>query len=261
MLKRYLILTMSLLLTQTVFTQSNYDFEGNGSGSIEGWDHTCAAPTLVNEGSNSSNEWSMKVQGGNTQGCISSYVYAPISNVENVISISAMAMSLDGPAELSLGKLTIDNQIVLINTDTTSTTTWTELSIGGVDSLVLETGEKALIVLSAGMTAGPAPEEFALFDYVATSGLTNNSNIKNVLSITLSPNPAQDFLTVQLPEGISSPNIAVYNLLGKQVFCHSSIMETGVVSLTVSDLQEGIYLLQLMDDQRRRVTKKFIVAR
>ena len=245
-------------LFQFGFAQSNYDFEGVGTGSLDDWEMTCGGHELVNEGSAAGNEWSVKVKGGNTQGCIHSYVYTPIDYFEDAQTIYARARSIDGPAILILGKETVDNEIVELASAMTTSTEWTTLSIGALDTFELAPGETPLIMLSAGTTSGPSPEEYALFDYIDVVSLVNTSNAKEKITVKVYPNPTQEKLLVQIPKSISNPTINVFNVLGKQVCSPPFMRNTDIVSIDINNLPAGQYFVKVMDEERgRKVVKGF----
>jgi len=69
-------------------------------------------------------------------------------------------------------------------------------------------------------------------------------------SIKLYPNPVIDKLFIQ---GLSNPTkISVYNILGKLVFSKTTSSE-----INVSNLQNGIYILKIVDEQKN-IVRKFI---
>lgn len=74
--------------------------------------------------------------------------------------------------------------------------------------------------------------------------------------IQIYPNPASDYFKISNPENLES--IIVYNLLGRSV---KSFKDFDQKSYAISDLQDGVYLLQLNSkDQSKsktiRLTKK-----
>lgn len=262
MLKRYLLLTMSLFLTQINIAQINWDFEENGMGSTEGWNFICQEPTLENEGVNSTSEWSLQVESGNTQGCIFSHVYAVLDTIPDYVDqmvVSVSTRSLGGLSTLSFGKINTEGDLVLTHSDTVTSADWTGLEGSFIDDF--QPGEKPAIVLSAGNTVGPLPPEYVLFDNVEFLYLLDNANVVKDLSFALSPNPAQEFLQVQVPVDVFNPTVEVYNLLGRQVYCHPTTVVSGTISLAVGSLPEGSYILRMTDDKQRKSAKKFVVAR
>ena len=66
--------------------------------------------------------------------------------------------------------------------------------------------------------------------------------------IYLHPNPSSDFI-----QGLSNPTkISVYNILGKLVLSKTTSSE-----INVDNLQNGIYILKIVDEQKE-IVRKFI---
>ena len=73
---------------------------------------------------------------------------------------------------------------------------------------------------------------------------------QNQLDISIYPNPVIDKLFVQ---GLSNPTkISVYNILGKLVFSKTTSSE-----INVDNLQSGIYILKIVDNQKE-IVRRFI---
>lgn len=77
----------------------------------------------------------------------------------------------------------------------------------------------------------------------------------NVLSqVSVYPNPATDYITVQLPTGVELKSIAVYDVLGK-------LVSTEIVNnqINVSQFTRGVYLLTIQTSQgtvTRKISKR-----
>ncbi len=94
-----------------------------------------------------------------------------------------------------------------------------------------------------------------------TNGCTTNSNVfnynttsvKSITStqITVSPNPASNMLTVNVPENMAGKTMHVFNTLGKKI--DSEKLKAGVNHYNSSELEAGIYLLTI--DTYRGVLK------
>ena len=73
---------------------------------------------------------------------------------------------------------------------------------------------------------------------------------QNQLDISIYPNPVIDKLFIQ---GLSNPTkISVYNILGKLVLSKTTSSE-----INVDNLQNGIYILKIVDEQKE-IVRKFI---
>ena len=76
---------------------------------------------------------------------------------------------------------------------------------------------------------------------------------ENVLQITVYPNPAKDRVIV---EGIEAAEVGVYNSLGQLIK-----MMRGTNEINVSDMQEDVYLLRIIDSEGSLHTTRFTIKR
>lgn len=114
---------------------------------------------------------------------------------------------------------------------------WVDLtSLGDVDSLTFD--------LSSSDTIGGFgmnnPAYFAM-DNLTTSDETSIQPLSNKLNLTISPNPANNYLYIRAEMPV---NILVYNIQGQMM-----IQKERVASLNISGLPPGIYFLKAMDTQ------------
>lgn len=73
-------------------------------------------------------------------------------------------------------------------------------------------------------------------------------------NISMSPNPAHSFTTLESPENISIKAVSVYNNLGQMVFSESNI-ETNSYRLSTAMLNSGLYIIKINDS----LSKKLII--
>jgi|GEM_PF-1671044 len=83
--------------------------------------------------------------------------------------------------------------------------------------------------------------------------------VRSATPLSMYPNPAQDRLTVAHPAAPSAATVAVYSLTGRKVA--SAPAQTGSTSteLRLSDLAQGLYLVEYTDGQQRitgKITKQ-----
>lgn len=71
-------------------------------------------------------------------------------------------------------------------------------------------------------------------------------------NIALSPNPAKDFLTLNIPNGLDLKTVTIYNIIGKEI---NSIPYLGN-KINISNLTSGMYLLKL-NTSNSSITKRF----
>jgi choice-of-anchor B domain-containing protein len=75
-------------------------------------------------------------------------------------------------------------------------------------------------------------------------------------NLSVSPNPASDFVYVSLPEGVSQTRISIINTLGQTVNTQTLQGQNGQISL--KHLASGLYTLQA-DVAGKRMTRKVVV--
>jgi hypothetical protein len=82
-------------------------------------------------------------------------------------------------------------------------------------------------------------------------------------TIKISPNPARDWITLSMPDNISSGNIeiAIYNIFGQEILKTGVILQNRTASLNVSNLPSGFYLAVCKDLKRQVFKGKFVVVR
>jgi subtilisin family serine protease len=77
-------------------------------------------------------------------------------------------------------------------------------------------------------------------------------------NIRISPNPASDFIQVQLPENSSAASIQLFSLNGQELMRRKITSQHSVISL--SDFSNGVYML-MIETENTRQTKRIIVNR
>ena len=77
-----------------------------------------------------------------------------------------------------------------------------------------------------------------------------------VLEITLSPNPARDFVKVNLNSARKDAAVTLFDITGKKLQLIKA--EGRDVLIDLRGLESGIYFLQILDDETLH-SKKFIV--
>ncbi|WP_310557287.1 alpha-amylase family glycosyl hydrolase [Flavobacterium sp.] len=97
----------------------------------------------------------------------------------------------------------------------------------------------------------PAGEFRVYGNQLATTLATNDFELAK--SITLYPNPANDKFVLSN----SASNVEVYNLTGQLVKTFKGNFETSHVFL-IDDLNTGIYLVRINDDNKRQTTTKLV---
>jgi len=106
-----------------------------------------------------------------------------------------------------------------------------------------------------------------LFDDAAlcTGGLGPRGDVKKVwataypdIQVTLYPNPAGNAIQVQIPEGVSAGELRLNNAMGARVRTMPVPEGATIISLDLSGLPAGIYLLEATLDGRRLPALRFM---
>ncbi len=102
-----------------------------------------------------------------------------------------------------------------------------------------------------------AASDTAIQTYIVTKTTTSVSVVKSTGDVTMYPNPATTALNVVFDASADIKNIAVFNIIGKQVNMFRVGGNTSA-SLNVENLSAGIYFVRLMNSNGEVVaTRKF----
>ncbi len=75
--------------------------------------------------------------------------------------------------------------------------------------------------------------------------LTSSINSTKIEPIKVYPNPCNNFINLDLPEGIF--NIYIYNSLGQKVIENKNLVNT--LNIDVKDLESGLYIIKITNDK------------
>jgi hypothetical protein len=91
---------------------------------------------------------------------------------------------------------------------------------------------------------------------VTTANLTLGTDDFLLAQFKMYPNPSNDFITVELPDGISSTEIAIYDYLGRVVI--KKCFDEKSLNIVTSNLQKGTYIVEVASE-KGSATKVLIV--
>ncbi len=82
-------------------------------------------------------------------------------------------------------------------------------------------------------------------------------------TIKISPNPARDWILLTFPDNIHDGmmDLAFYNLFGQKVLQKVAVSANGMVTLDISSLSSGLYVVVEKDQKNGLVKGKFVVVR
>ena len=86
--------------------------------------------------------------------------------------------------------------------------------------------------------------------------LSTAEHSKLMNDVVLYPNPAQDFITLKLPDGLQNSTVDIFNMQGRTMKSFN-IINNNRNQLDVSSLSSGVYFVHIQSDEMR-FTKKFI---
>ena len=81
--------------------------------------------------------------------------------------------------------------------------------------------------------------------------------------LQVSPNPSGDWITLTFPENVypGPAELAIYNLIGQEVINAKASPQNKMVSLNISNLSPGVYLVTCKDSGQKILKGQFVVAR
>jgi len=91
-----------------------------------------------------------------------------------------------------------------------------------------------------------------------TYSLLGNNDISFDENFSLSPNPASNFITIFIKNQIDVKIVEIYNLQGQLLLKSSLNNEADLLPINVSDLREGVYMINIITDDRKKSSKRFI---
>jgi hypothetical protein len=82
-------------------------------------------------------------------------------------------------------------------------------------------------------------------------------------TIKISPNPARDWIVLTFPDIWKSEEteLIIYNIFGQGVMKTKPAPQNRTVSLNISSLPSGVYLVTCRDSKQRGLTGKFVISR
>jgi hypothetical protein len=99
---------------------------------------------------------------------------------------------------------------------------------------------------------------FLAFSSIALFGQSNSETVANpAAKVSVYPNPATNYISVNKDEHLLE--IAVFNLVGRKLKTFRDIKKDE--QYDVSDLPNGMYLVQVIDDNKKIVTTQRINKR
>ncbi|MBT5078924.1 MAG: T9SS type A sorting domain-containing protein [Candidatus Marinimicrobia bacterium] len=256
---RFLLFILSIsLIFNTINGQIlNGDFEDGLNSDLSNWEWSCFAEPNISTPPGGGN-WSIKVWGGNTQGCFPGSAYQVIPSITNgqTFQLTGWAFAQEfPPVGLYLGKINSGN-ITLLAGDTTSSTSWTQLGVQS--TLPLELGDTAIVLLNGGLAGGPF-QGYGYFDLINLQPATGINTLELQQSFKLSPNPFNNQTTLYLNQSIHNGSITISNTFGQVVQRIENINNQRII-IERGNLNRGLYVMCLSENNKVIAQTKLFIT-
>ncbi len=243
--------TTTLLLGLFIGTTSqaqliNGSFEQDGTFSADGWTASCQAPGAGTGGSPGGGQWHATLAPGHFKGCSPNYLYQPIPGAQNGTRYLLSGwVRCDGEEPCMGGFLGIGRTngagIEVDDLAGGQFTDWTFIEI--VDTVEVEDGEEAVVVLTAGSIGGPALLVPAYFDglqldlamAVPTNAALNIEHYMDLEQRMLSVSAGQEAIT----------GLLVYDLTGRRLPVSMERASGTTVKVIMNGAPAGAYFAQV----------------
>lgn len=257
-MKQILILLSILLGYNATYCQIfNGDFENGVNPDLSNWEWTCSAVSDNNTPPGGGN-WSIKVSGGNTQGCFPGYAYQRIPTISNgqTFLLSGWAFAETAPPiGIYFGKIN-SGVITLQSGDTTSSTSWTPLSLQSTFSL--SAGDTAIVVLHGGLAGGPI-QGYGYFDLISLQQVTGVDPVEQKQSLKLYPNPFKDYTILKTENSFQNATLKVNNAFGQTVKKLENINGHSII-IERDNLSSGLYFIHVSENNNMATTIKLLIT-
>jgi hypothetical protein len=250
-----LIITFGLTTAQGQIV--NGSFENGSDADLTNWKWTCFADSHNSAPAGGGN-WSIKVWGGNTQGCFPGYVYQKLPTITDGQSflLSAWGYAETAPLiGLYFGKIN-SGVITLLAGDTTSSTSWTALQIQS--SFTLSPGDTALVILYGGLTGGPT-QGYGYFDLVDLQTVSGITVLEQKQFLPFFPNPFISQTVLQTDQPFHNATLTVNNCFGQTVKQIKHISGQ-MVTLHRDQLPCGLYFIWLTQGNKLIASDKLVIT-
>ncbi len=88
--------------------------------------------------------------------------------------------------------------------------------------------------------------------------LTNIAPISLQSSVNIFPNPAQNLINIRINPIITAAHLSIQDITGKSIFQKNINFHKGFIQVNLPDLNKGIYIIHVFNDQFTTVEKLII---
>lgn len=93
------------------------------------------------------------------------------------------------------------------------------------------------------------------FIFATSIGINQQGNTNALLKAY--PNPANNCIQVQIPISLTNSKIAIYNLLGEEIYSHEIAAQTNAIFINLNDWKAGSYIIR-WNDQSTTLSSSFL---
>jgi PKD repeat protein len=110
------------------------------------------------------------------------------------------------------------------------------------------------------VTAINSCDTFQFCKLVDTAALSTSSFVEDFsVNMEISPNPARNFANITFSTAIINPTFEIYDIAGRLVQHYEPSVLNGKISLPISNMQTGMYVVILKQDGVMKMQKKLLV--
>ncbi|MBL0105440.1 MAG: T9SS type A sorting domain-containing protein [Bacteroidetes bacterium] len=255
-MKKLILLLIALPLFS--FSQiQNGNFEDLTGWNLSYWQSTCGANPAMGAPTGGG-DWSIQVMGGNLQGCFPGYAYQVLPTITNGQSFTLTGwVKADQALPVGIFFGTTNNGVLTsLAGDTTSSSTWTQLTIQSTYNL--NPGDTVVVLLFGGIVTGPLAV-FGSFDLIELTPLNGIADLENELAFTVYPNPISDQTTLKFQSVLSNASLSIFDSYGKLVKQIIGISGREF-KLNPGGFEDGAYFLRVVDEGGLVLCRRIVIS-
>lgn len=93
--------------------------------------------------------------------------------------------------------------------------------------------------------------------FVDYSTITGSENLNSMETLSVYPNPVKDYLNIMPDKNMIISSVEIYNSVG-QLIIKENISRSELIKINVSGLNNGIYIINVIDINNKRLIQKFV---
>ena len=258
-MRQFLLLPLLLSAATGTAQLFNGSFEQAGAPSLEGWEWTCSDPGQPFNAAPGSGEWCASKEPGHAKGCFPSYLFQRLPDLVDgqLVTVNGWVRCDDDVICLGgyIGIGALHNGQVIYDDLTGSTNfMWTYVSI--TDTVELEAGDTAVVVLTSGFIGGPISPAPGYFDGITlelNTGITDRHDAD--LASYFDPSTNNLFLSC----GNSAlRTVRLHDLTGRSLPIRTDLVNASSARVDLNSLPTGVYFASVRTDLGEK-TIRFVV--